>query len=409
VRILVLTNQYPPHSIGGYALSCQSIVEHFALRGHSLYVLTSDASLPGVPHDPDEASRGVHRDLYLWFRDLGRREPKIPQPRFRDRLRYERRNQRITRDVLVGWRPDVVSVWEMGAMSLSTLTLVEHAGVPMVLTLHDYWPEYAPGWDPWLRIFELRPWARHFVAPLRIVTTAPELSNALVNVVSHSLHEKTAGASRWQFPDAKVIAFGVDPRLFPVLEPESREWCWRILFVGRLHWLKGLRTLALAMRHLPANASLEVVGKGDPELPAMMKEIIGEPGAGGRVRFSSCQRSELAERYRAADVVVFPSEWDEPFGLVPLEAMACGVPVVATGTGGSGEYLRDGENCLLFPPGDPVRLAMAVQRLARDPALRAKVLVGGSRTAESYSLERCADEIETLHLAAAGLRSEPPR
>jgi glycosyltransferase involved in cell wall biosynthesis len=409
VRILVLTNQYPPHSIGGYALSCQSIVEHFALRGHTLYVLTSDASLPGVAHDPDEASRGVHRDLHLWFRDLGRRAPKIPQPPLRDRLRYERRNQRITREVLLAWRPDVVSVWEMGAMSLSTLTLVEQAGVPMVLTLHDYWPQYAPQWDPWFRFFEQRPWARPFVAPLRMVTTAPQLSSALVNVVSHSLQEKTAGDSRWQFSDAKVIAFGIDPRLFPVLEPGSREWYWRILYVGRLDWLKGLRTLALAMRHLPSNAYLEVVGKGDPELPAMMKEIIEEPGAGERVRFSSCPRAELAERYRAADVVVFPSEWDEPFGLVPLEAMACGVPVVATGTGGSGEYLRDGENCLVFPPGDPVRLAMAVQRLASDPGLRAKVVVGGSRTAESYSLERCADEIESLHLAAAGLRSEPPR
>ncbi len=409
MRILVLTNQYPPHSIGGYALSCQSIVEHFALRGHSVYVLTSDASLPGVAHDPDEASRGVHRDLYLWFRGLGRREPKVPEPPFRHRLRYERRNQRILREVLLAWRPDVVSVWEMGAMSLSTLTLVERAGIPMVLNLHDYWPQYAPQWDPWLRSFELRPWVRPFVAPLGFVTTAPELSSALVNVVSHSLWETTAGESRWQFPGAKVIAFGVDPLLFPLRESEGREWCWRILYVGRLDWAKGLRTLALAIRHLPDNASLDVVGNGDPELPATMKEIIGEPGAAGRVRFSSCPRSELAERYRAADVVVFPSEWDEPFGLVPLEAMSCGVPVVATGTGGSGEYLRDGENCLLFPPGDPVRLAMAVQRLASDPWLRAKVVEGGSRTAKRHSLECSANEIENLHLAAARLRSEPAR
>jgi len=408
VRILVLTNQYPPHSIGGYALSCQSIVEHFALRGHSLYVLTSDASLPGVAHDPGEASRGVHRDLYVWFRDLGRREPRVPRPPLLDRFRYELRNQRIVREVLGGWRPDVVSVWEMGAMSLSTLTLVEQAGVPMVLTLHDYWPLYAPQWDPWLRLFERRRWARPFVAPLRIATAEPELSSALVNFVSHNLQEQTVGNSRWQFPEAKVIPFGIDPRLFPVLEPESHQWGWRILYVGRLDWIKGLRTLAVAMRHLPVNASLEVVGKGDPELPTMMKNIIGEPGANARIRFSSSSRSELAAKYRAADVVVFPSEWDEPFGLVPLEAMACGVPVVATGTGGSGEYLRDGENCLLFPAGDPIRLSMAVSRLADDVRLRSKILQGGSRTARSYSLKRSADDIECLHLAAVGL-TDPPQ
>ncbi len=50
----------------------------------------------------------------------------------------------------------------------------------------------------------------------------------------------------------------------------------------------------------------------------------------------------------AADALLFPVQWEEPWGLVPLEAMASGTPVVATGTGGSGEYLRDGDNCLVY-------------------------------------------------------------
>ena len=409
MRILFITNQYPPHSIGGYALSCQSIVDEFALRRHHTYVLTSDVQLPGVARDPDEASRGVHRDLYLWYRGLGRRDPTIPQPPLRERVRFERLNQNVTRRALLEWRPDVVSVWEMGAMSLSTLTLVEQARIPMVVTVHDFWPQYAPAWDPWLRIIERMPWARALLAPLRMVTTAPELSNAHVNVISRSLREKLADDSRWNLSDAKVIGFGIDPELFPVLEPERRQWRWRILYVGRLDGAKGLLTLARAMRHLPDEASLEVVGRGDPAIPVQMKTVIEEPATRERVHFTSCPRSELAERYRAADVVVFPSEWDEPFGLVPLEAMACGVPVVATGTGGSGEYLRDGYNCLLFPPGDPIRLATAVERLRSEPGLCHKLLEGGSETAERYSFRRSADEIEALHVAAAGLRLVPPR
>lgn len=410
MRILVLTNQYPPHSLGGYALSCQAVVEHLRLRGHNVYVLTSDACLSGVTDDSDDSDDsdyGVHRDLYLWFRDLGRDEPTVPEPPLRDRLKYERRNQDTLRHVLTSWRPDVVSVWEMGAMSLSTLTLVERAGVPMVLTLHDYWPEYAPRWDPWLRLFEKRPWARCVLAPLRMVTTPPELSRALVNVVSHNLEKALANQGRWGFPDAKVIHFGIDARLFPVVEREPGDWGWKILYVGRLDLAKGLRTLALAMHRLPANTFLEILGRGDPGIPAMLKEVIGEPRASEWVRFSSCPRSELVEHYRAADALVFPSEWDEPFGLVPLEAMACGVPVVATGTGGSGEYLRDGENCLLFPPGEPDRLADALQRLATEPGLRKKIVAGGARTAERYSLGRVADEIECLHLAAARREPEP--
>lgn len=403
VRILVLTNEYPPHSVGGYALSCQSIVDSFRGRGHSVYVLTSDARLPGVAEDGDEAAVDVHRDLYFWFRDLGR-EPKVPHPPLRDRLKYERRNQQTLRKALTTWRPDVVSVWEMGAMSLSTLTLIERAGVPMVLTLHDYWPQYALQWDPWLRMFERLPRLRRLTAPLKTVTEPPDLSHATVSVISQTLRDRLAADGRWRFPDADVIPFGIDPAVFPVVGPAGHDWDWRVLYVGRLELLKGVRTLALAMRHLPATASLEVVGMGDPGVRMLMEEIIGGPDAGARVTFSTYPRAELVERYRAADVLVFPSEWDEPFGLVPLEAMACGVPVVATGTGGSGEYLRDGENCLLFPPGDPDGLAAAVRRLADEPPLRERLVTEGSRTAESFSLERVASELENLHVAAAGHR-----
>lgn len=407
VRILFITNQYPPHSVGGYALSCQAMVEEFRRRGHEVCVLTSDARLPDVTGDDHpEATEGVHRDLYLWFRELGR-EPRIPHIPLRDRFRHELRNQQTIRRALTRWRPEVVSVWEMGAMSLTTLTLIEQAGVPMVVTLHDYWPQYALEWDPWLRWFERRPWTRTLVPPVGIETRAPDLAGATVSVISGSLHDELAKEGRWTFPAARVIPFGIDPTLFPLVEPEVHDWGWRMLFVGRLDVVKGLRTLALAMHQLPPEASLEIIGQGDPSARQMVKDVIGEPRAGERVRFSVCLRSELAARYRGADVLVFPSEWQEPFGLVPLEAMACGVPVVATGTGGSADFLRDGENCLLFAPGDPESLAAAVRRLAGDRHLRQKIVQEGSRTAERYSLVRVADRLEALHLeAAAGRKPE---
>jgi glycosyltransferase involved in cell wall biosynthesis len=80
--------------------------------------------------------------------------------------------------------------------------------------------------------------------------------------------------------------------------------------------------------------------------------------------------------------------WEEPWGLVPLEAMALGRPVTASGRGGSGEYLRDGENCLLHAPGDPASLAATVRRLAADEALRARLLEGGLRAARHYTESR---------------------
>ena len=381
------------------------MVEQFRARGHTVYVLTGDTRLPGVSDGTDDAhdtgTSDIHRDLYMWFRDLGRTEPTIPRPSIRERLRYERQNQRVMRSALAAFQPDVVSVWEMGALSLSTLTMVEQSGIPIVLTLHDYWPQYALHWDPWMRLFDRWRPSRWLGKPLGLITALPELSRSRANVISRNLAEKLATEGRWQFPDAPVIHFGIDPEIFPVVPPPVREWTWSVLYVGRLDVVKGVTTLARAMGGLPPEATLEVLGQGDPTIPAMVKEIVGETHSGDAVRFSSCPRSELAGRYREADVLVFPSEWDEPFGLVPLEAMACGIPVVATGTGGSAEYLRDGENCLLFPAGDPDGLAAAIRRLAEDPGLRQKLIAEGSQVAEARSLPRVADEIEALHTAAA--------
>ncbi|MHB1534379.1 MAG: glycosyltransferase, partial [Acidimicrobiales bacterium] len=102
-----------------------------------------------------------------------------------------------------------------------------------------------------------------------------------------------------------------------------------------------------------------------------------------------------------ADCLVFPSEWPEPFGLVPLEAMACGTPVVATGAGGSAEFLVDGANCLLFAPGDPAALAKAVRRLAGDPGLRNLVRDGGWQTSARLSVDQMAESYEAWHVRAA--------
>jgi glycosyltransferase involved in cell wall biosynthesis len=81
--------------------------------------------------------------------------------------------------------------------------------------------------------------------------------------------------------------------------------------------------------------------------------------------------------------------------------MACGTPVVATGVGGSGEFLIDNVNCVRFAPGDPADLARAVTRLAGDAALRERVAQAGLVTAEQFDVERLTDTFEAWHSAAA--------
>jgi glycosyltransferase involved in cell wall biosynthesis len=124
------------------------------------------------------------------------------------------------------------------------------------------------------------------------------------------------------------------------------------------------------------------------------------------VAFTRPARDAVPAAYAAADAVLFPVVWEEPWGLVPLEAMASARPVVATGAGGSGEYLRDGENCLLFSPrDDPAALAAAVRRLAGDEGLRDRLRAAGLATAESLSEESFNEAIRAaIERAAAGSR-----
>jgi glycosyltransferase involved in cell wall biosynthesis len=154
------------------------------------------------------------------------------------------------------------------------------------------------------------------------------------------------------------------------------------------------------MKVLP-EASLVLHGRDSGPDRDRVQRLARELGVDHRISFRSSDRSELATEYAAADVCVFPSEWDEPFGLVPLEAMACATPVVATGRGGSGEFLVDGYNCLLFPEGDASALAAAVQRLAANSAMRTRLKTAGAATAGYFDVDRLADGFDAWHAAAA--------
>lgn len=390
-RVLVVTNMYPPHHYGGYELSCRDCVERWRAAGHDVRVLTSRLRVPGVATPPGET--GVMRSLRAYFRDGDLFAPSVPV-----RLAWEWANQRALRRVLREFAPDVVSVWHMGAMSMGLLTTLVRSGVRLVYVVCDDWLIYGRDLDGWSRLF---PAHRHLarLAPLfdRVLGVPCDLpadfgATGRFLFVSEVVRNRSTTMTPWSFPDTAVVHSGIDTRDFPIPEtpPPERPWAWRLLYVGRLDPRKGIETLVRALALLPAEAMLSVVGDGPSTVRARLVRLAGELGCAARVRFSVLPRSALRDVYRTADAVVFPSEWEEPFGLVPLEAMACATPVVATRTGGAAEFLDDGVNCLAVPPGEPAAIAAAVRRLAADPALRARLVAGGIATAGRFTTDRLA-------------------
>ncbi len=382
--MLALSSLYPPHAIGGYENACHDVLSRWAAGGHHVAVLTSAARVPGVVA-PDPPGTCLRRELTLLYggppgSSLPRRQ-RVPPIVVRDLWSL----RRALREV----RPDVVSLWHPGGFSLALVYLLAHQRVPVVSVVCDHWPVYAPAADP-------TPFVGRRAAPVpgRVVFC----SAALRHVV-----EAGTGLT---FPDSSVVWLGVDHIAFPVdVAPDERPWRWRLLYAGRLSPEKGVQTAVRALALLPPETTLDLVGWGESGARADLEDLAASLGVADRLTITARSRSELASCYQQADALLFPSEWQEPFGIVPLEAMAVGTPVVATGAGGSGEYLRDRENCLVYPPGDAVALAEAVSALANDAPLRSAILSGGSETAAALSTDRLAAELLDVHAEAAGVPS----
>jgi glycosyltransferase involved in cell wall biosynthesis len=402
MNILVLSNMYPPHYYGGYELSCQDVVDRWRENGHQVTVLTTKMRVAGVDDPPMEREAGIRRDLDFYWDDHVLVSPSLPR-----RLALERSNQQRLREAIQAAAPDVVSVWNMGAMSLGLITTLVETLVPLVLVVCDDWLDYGPTVDAWTRLFVRRPRLGRLVRQLAGVPTnlPPDLGDkGTFCFVSDATRRWAEEHSRWHFPQATVVYSGIDSAHFPSPPTEQspgRQWQWRLLLVSRIDRRKGLDTAIRALAHLPAEATLEILGRGDGQHLQELIALAAELGLTDRVHFASVDRSQVHRHYEAADVTVFTSTWAEPFGLVPIEAMACGTPVVASGTGGSAEFLADDVNCLLYPPGDSISLAAGITRLGDDAALRARLVNEGRATADELTVDRLAEVLETWHMGAA--------
>jgi glycogen synthase len=390
---------YPPHHFGGYELVWRSATEFLRSRGHEVRVLTTDLRTDtAVPDDP-----GVHREL-RWHWRPGGFEP----PRPRDRVAMARHNHAVLNRHLESFRPDAVAWWSMGGLTLTLIEAVRRRGLPAVGFVHDDWLDYGRHVDGWLTLFGGR--KRAAAALAERVTGIPatvRLGTGAQWVFVSEHTRRRADALGLGLERTAVAHSGIDPAF---IDPAPvQDWRWRLLYVGRLDERKGVRTAIEALPLLPAEARLRVAGGWDAREAERLRELAARLGVGERVAFDGqLDRRRLHEAYGWSDAVVFPVVWEEPWGLVPLEAMARGRPVVATGRGGSAEYLRDGENCVLFEAGSATGLADALGRLA-DSGLRERLREDGLATAARHTDEGFNRAVERFLSEAAGAAGPRPR
>jgi glycogen synthase len=372
MRILTIGNLYPPHSLGGYEVVWESAVGFLtSQRGHEVRVLATSQIFGEVAvEDGPEVERVLH---WYW------RDGEWPRLSIRQRLSIEKHNLRCLEQTLSDFRPDAVSWWGMGGMSLSLIEATRRKRIPMVFAVCDDWLLYAPEVDAYQRVIRRMRIPKSLSEHVTRIPAELKLENAGTYLFPSKTVCVRARAAGWNLERTAVCHQGVSKELFP-RRKDRKGWNGELLYVGRVEERKGVDLAIKAIARLPGER-LRIIGPGDAAYVLGLRALVSELRVDGRVSFEQMPRRELPDAYSSADALLFPVRWQEPWGLVPLEAMAVGVPVIATGRGGSGEYLSDGKNCLMIDPdeGDEP-LAASIKRLAVDPLLRRQLIEAGFET-----------------------------
>lgn len=374
----MLSWEYPPRVVGGLGRHVNALARTLAAQGHDVHVVTRDH--PDAP--AEEVLEGVH------VIRVTEAPPVIP---FGDLvpwvLAFNNRVQAAATKVLLEHDVDVVHAHDW-LVAYAAAGLKSAFDLPVVATIHA--TEYGrhqghlPG--PMNKLIHQVEWWLTYEA--RRVIACSEYMRKQIGDIFQLPHDKTdvvpnAVATRdFAIPDDEVAAFRADTT------PDGERM---VLFAGRLEYEKGVQTVLHALERVRAAVGPVVfyvagVGTYSDELRRMVDEL----GLADHVRFTGfLEDHELRLHYAAADVAVAPSIY-EPFGLVAVEAMACGTPVVVGDTGGLREIVSDGHG-LSFPPQDADELADRLVAVLDDAELAADLVAKGRRRiAQRYDWQTVA-------------------
>ena len=409
VKILVLTNLYPPHHAATFDLRCQSVVEALRLRGHVPLIVTSNHGLNTEQRDGE-----IHRRLLL---NGAFGHPLVASHRELQRL--EEQNNRALQEAIDEFQPDLVHVWSLRGLSKSFIFALRNSRLPTVYDIGDHWLSTDLRDDPWLKWWnspgtnlvrsslELAGQRNRLdtVAPTRMIkgidripeVYGPSKVTAAVQpdsisafrfdrlyFCSRALKETTEEAG-FRVSHGDVIYPGIPTHLFVGEVKPASAPIRKLLVVTRLHEQSGVMTAVKALAEARKNnvqASLSIYGRGESDYISQLRSFALQSTLPVEFLTVSNQNRDLAAIYRQHDALLYTSEWEEPFATTPLEAMACGLPVIGASIGGIRELLRHGENALTYTAGDASELASRDASFSSKPK-RCRSLARASKSGAS--------------------------
>jgi len=364
MRILHWASHFPP-CVGGIETQVKLLAEEQVRRGHDVGVITSYIVKRDAP--AQERLGGV--DIHRW--------PLLQGFMTRDLVLIARLRNEVAA-VVKSFGAAVHHLHLPGTIGFYAEPLIARLRLPLVVTMHA-------------------------TADQRVNGDACGILLRAANRVSAVSRATCLTLAQYEIAPGKLVLI---PNGLPI-EPEAAATSAsrpHVVALGRIVRDKGFDVFIDALAQLVGaghDLVATIAGEG-PELDRLMTQARAL-GLESRVSFPGpLDRAAVLALYREASVVVMPSRWEEPFGLVALEAQIAGRPIVASNVGGVPEFVVDGVTGLLVPKEDPAALARAIERVLAEPEL-ARTITQAARAAAiaQFSIERCAADYEALYREVA--------
>jgi len=373
MKILVLTEAYPPHHSGGYELRCSDVLEGLKEKGHSIVVLTNRCPHPKCTLHPFE--EGIKRILHL-RQDAGSVFTQI---------RWDCMDLRYIDKFVGQYAPDMIYLWHIQNLSNAILPYFSNRSIPIV------YDEGGSGLIHLFRVYQrglyfykneedrflkklLKEWVYRISRFVSFNLINPEWhwpENMRIYFNSNASKENTLSHGV-EVNQAAVIPSGIDISKFPFQNHNRPGNPIKIIVPSRIKKEKGIQDvvcLALKLREKGISVEITIVGKVQSfEYYSEIQQSIRENGIGNAITFSTMVDQEhLSRLYRDNDFCFFPSYFKSGFSRVPLEAMASGCPVVSYGNEGSGEIIWDWENGFVVEEGNLTAVEKIITNLRESP------------------------------------------
>ena len=383
MRIFILSWEYPPRIVGGISRHVEGIAENLSKLDNEVHVITLD--FPEAPNFEKKEKLFIHRvkveiptqDFYKWV--------LLFNHFFEKRVGYIVHNF---------GKPDIVHVHDW-LTTLAGIALKHLLRVPLVLTFHSTESKRALG----IRTEESK--------MIHSIEWWGSFEATRVIVVSHHLKEEVIGLYNLPSDKVKVIYNGINLERFNfTIDKEGfRNFLGLsikdkvILAVGRLSWHKGfdnlIRSLPMVLSRFP---DVKLIIVGDGYMKKDLENLVYTLGLENKVKLLGFLKDEdLFKIYKISDLLVIPSNY-EPFGIVALEGMAAGLPIIATSVDGLKEVINDVG--LLVPSNHPSNLAQAIINVLSDESLFKELKKKSIERVKRFSWESLCRELLDVYKEA---------